>query len=183
MSNTLDFTWTDENSDYMTSLDADNLHSPVNHRFMHSSRDTSLSGNEILSSAGSAGHRISRNASPQPPIIIPPMPFTTPPKLKTVEYVMNNNSGTDVASLRNLTTALARDAIFGRKEMAKKSLSGRNETRVLDSEKLNYIKTLVRSRVSEKPRIEFEHTWALCRNSLSISCQTLRNSYKKKNCQ
>ena len=42
-----------------------------------------------------------------------------PPPLKRVEHVMNNLDGTDVASLRNLATALARDAIFGKEEMVK----------------------------------------------------------------
>ena len=32
---------------------------------------------------------------------------------------MNNLSGMDVASLRNLATALAGDAIFGKEEMVK----------------------------------------------------------------
>lgn len=59
---------------------------------------------------------------------IPPPPFSTPPKLHSVEYVMKSQSGTDVASLRLLTTALARDAIFGREELTKKSLSGRKNT-------------------------------------------------------
>ena len=93
---------------------------------------------------------------------------------------MRNNEGTDLASLRNLATALARDAIFGRKEMAKKSLSGRHHTGVLDKEKLDYIKLLVRSRVPNISSIEFEHKWTMCRLSLSKSCQTLRNSAKKK---
>ena len=62
---------------------------------------------------------------------IPPPPVSTPPKLLPVEYVMNNNPGSDLASLRLLTTALARDAIFGREELANKSLSGRKNTGVL----------------------------------------------------
>ena len=32
---------------------------------------------------------------------------------------MNNLGGTDVAGLRNLATAFARDAIFGKEEMVK----------------------------------------------------------------
>ena len=76
---------------------------------------------------------------------IPPPPFSTPPKLLPVEYVMNNNPGSDLASLRLLTTTLARDAIFGREERANKSLSGRKNTGVLAQEKLDYMKTLVKS--------------------------------------
>ena len=60
---------------------------------------------------------------------------------------MRNNGGTDLVSLRKLTTALAREAIFGREELSKKSLTGRKETEQLDKEKLDYIKTLVHSRV------------------------------------
>ena len=73
-----------------------------------------------------------------------------------------------------LTVALARDAIFGRDELATKSLSRRKNTGVLDSEKLNYIKTLIYSRVPQKSPVELEYIWTLCRTSLSKSCQTLR---------
>ena len=40
---------------------------------------------------------------------------------------MRDYHGTDVASLWLLSIALARDAIFGKEEMAKKSLSGRKK--------------------------------------------------------
>lgn len=105
---------------------------------------------------------------------IPPPPFSTPPKLKPIERVMRDNPGKDVTTLRNLTTALAREAIFGRDDLAQKSLSGRKNTGILDEEKLSYIKTLVRSRVPEMSKTEFEATWKMCRASLSKSCQTLR---------
>ena len=114
--------------------------------------------------------------SPPPLSTIPPPPFRTPPRLQSVEQVMSNCTGTDVASLRVLTTALARDAIYGREEMVRSSLSGRRGTGVLSQEKLNYIKTLVRSRVPDKPSVEFEHIWTLCRGSLSKSCQALRTA-------
>ena len=78
-----------------------------------------------------------------------------------------------------LTTALARQAIFGKEALSKKSLSGRKNTEVLEKKKLDYIKGIVRSRVPEKSRIEFEHIWTLCRASLSKCCQTLRNARKK----
>ena len=52
---------------------------------------------------------------------------------------MNNNPGSDVASLRMLTVALSRDAIFGKDELATKSLSGRKSMGVLNPDKLNYI--------------------------------------------
>ena len=71
----------------------------------------------------------SRHVSPTPPSFsIPPVPFSTPPKLKSVEQVMRENTGTDALSLRKLATALAREAIFGRKEMTTKSLSGHYAT-------------------------------------------------------
>ena len=111
---------------------------------------------------------------------IPPPPFNTPPKLKSVEYVMNSNPGTDLASLRKLTTALAREAIFGRDDMITKSIAGRHKTEKLDQEKLDYIKTLVHSRVPHQRSTEFEGTWKWCKQSLSKSCQTLRTGAKKK---
>ena len=112
--------------------------------------------------------------------VLPPPPFSTPPKLHPVEFVMQNHTGSDIASLRILTTALAREAIFGREELAHKSLSGRRNTSVLEQDKLDYIKTLVRSRVPNKSAVEFEHIWTLCRGSLSKSCQALRTSAKRK---
>ena len=42
---------------------------------------------------------------------------------------MNDHGGTDVASLRNLTTALAGEA---KEELAKNSLSGRKNTEILN---------------------------------------------------
>ena len=111
---------------------------------------------------------------------IPPPPFQTPPKLQPVEQVMKNQPGTDTASLRMLTTALAKDAIFGREDLLKCSLSGRNNTGTLPMEKLNYIKTLVQSRVPNKSQVEFEHIWSLCRSSLSKACQNLRKGARKK---
>ena len=109
---------------------------------------------------------------------VPQPPFKTPPKLQPVEYVLKNFPGKEVAILRNLTTALARDAIFGRAELAK--LSGRKNTVPLPSEKLDYIKTLVRSRVPEKSAVEFEWIWSLCRASLSKSCQGVRTNARKR---
>ena len=106
--------------------------------------------------------------------------FTTTSKLKSVEQVMRENTGTDTLSLRKLATALAREAIFGRKEMTSKSLSGRHSTEELDKQKVNYIKSLVHSRIPNKSEIEFESIWKQCRGSISKSCQTLRNSEKKK---
>ena len=93
---------------------------------------------------------------------------------------MNNNKGTDLTSLRRLTTALAREAIFGTDELIKHSLTGRCDTLKLDGEKVNYIKTLVRTRVPNKSKVEFEEWWKWCKGSLSKSCQTLRSSAKKK---
>ena len=73
--------------------------------------------------------------------------FTTPPKLQHIEQVLGDHPGTSVAKLRNLALSLARDAIFGREEMVRCSLSGRKNTSSLDERKLDYIRTAVRSRV------------------------------------
>ena len=106
---------------------------------------------------------------------IPPPPFATPPKVQPVEQVMNN-PGSDIASLRLLTTALVRGAIFGQEELARCSLSGRKSTEML-SLKSN-IKTLIKSRVPNKTPVEFEYIRTLRRQSLSKSCQTLRTGAK-----
>ncbi len=69
--------------------------------------------------------------------VAPPPPFSTPPKLVPVEQVMKDYPGSDVATLRKLTTALAREAIFGKEELCKSSLSGRNKTGGLNKKKLD----------------------------------------------
>ena len=93
---------------------------------------------------------------------------------------MMDYPGTDVASLRRLTTALARDAIFGREALCRSSLSGKNNTGCLEKHKLDYIKAVVKSRVPNMPEVAFEGIWSKCRSSLSKSCQTLRTNAKKK---
>ncbi|SMN12492.1 hypothetical protein SPBRAN_1147 [uncultured Candidatus Thioglobus sp.] len=130
----------------------------------------------------SSSRDASRSVTPLPQISksIPPPPFSMPPKLRTIEEVMANYTGSDAASLRKLTTALARESIFGRDELAKKSLTGRKDTEQLDRQKVNYIKTLVQSRVPNKSDVDFEVIWKWCRGSLSKCCQTLRNTEKKK---
>ncbi len=174
--------WEESDSDYITS------YSVGDHEWNRPTPNTHFddvsgySGNEIALSPEpptfSSSVASSRSVSPSQ--TIPPISFSTPPKLKTVEQVMNENTGTDAASLRRLTTALAREAIFGKEEMARKSLTGRNSTGELDREKVDYIRTLVHSRVPKKQNVEFESMWKWCRGSLSKSCQTLRNSLKKK---
>ena len=174
------FSWdTGEDSDYMTS--ESNTWNQVS---VSSSCSSRLTSPGPLTSPQSFVQSPSVNSQPQPQsendseVILPP-PFSTPPKLRTVETVLKDYKGKDVSTLRVLTVALAREAIFGRKEMARSSLSGRKNTALLDSQKLDYIKTLVRSRVSEKSQVEFEAIWTLCRSSLSKSCQTLRTTAKK----
>jgi len=178
----LDSPWTDQcdwsdgfDSDYHTS---DTRWYPPEETYsgdtivLSSSTDTSTSDTNTQNQCVSP--------STPPSFNIPPVPFSTPPKLKSVEQVMKENSGTDALSLRKLATALAREAIFGRKEMTTKSLSGRHATEELDRCKIEYIKTLVHSRVPKKSNVEFEALWKQCRGSLSKSCQTLRNTEKKK---
>ena len=85
--------------------------------------------------------------------VIQKPPFDTPPKLLPIdlERVMIDYPGTDVAFLRRLTTALARDAIFGREALCRSSLSGKNNTGCLEKHKLDYIKAVVKSRVPNMP--------------------------------
>ena len=78
--------------------------------------------------------------------ILPPPLFSTPPKLQPVEKVMSDHPGNDVATLRELAIALAPNAVFGREELIKKSLSSRKNTKNLDKKKLDYIKTVVYTR-------------------------------------
>ena len=86
-----------------------------------------------------------------------------------------------MASLRILAVSLARDAIFGRQEWAKTSLATRKGSELIgaDKQKLNYVKTLVFSRVPKKSKVELELLWSLCRVSLSKSAQALRSRAKK----
>ena len=66
--------------------------------------------------------------------------------------------------------------------MKKNSLCGRCGIGSLDTQKLEYIKTLVRSRVPEMSPIDFEPIWSLCRTTLSKSCQDLRQGFERFNC-
>ena len=93
---------------------------------------------------------------------------------------MADNPGSSVANLRNLALCLARDAIFGRDEMVKFSLSGRKSTCSFDEKKMEYIKTVVRSRVSNTSEGEFNGIWSLCKGTISKSSQTLRTKAKRK---
>ena len=65
---------------------------------------------------------------------MPQPSFPTPPKLKTVEAVLGENTGTDENSLRQLALALARDAVYGKDEFWKYTLSSRNDTHLFDKE-------------------------------------------------
>lgn len=138
--------------------------------------DTSTDDDADLSwlSLGSSNSYI----DPAPSIPLPT--FSTPPKLLPVEQVMRNRPGTDVQALRELAISLARDAIFGKDELIRCSLSGRKNTGILDKEKLDYIKTAIRSRIPNKSAVEFEFIWSLCRSSISKSCQGLRNNARKR---
>ena len=109
-----------------------------------------------------------------------PLPFPSPAKLIPVSEVLKEHPGSDVASLRDLTIALARDSIFGRDELSHSSLSGRKNTATLDSKKMDYIKKVVYSRCPKKSLAEFEMIWGLCRTSLSKCCQTLRTHARRK---
>ena len=73
-----------------------------------------------------------------------------------------------------LYVALVRDAIFGKDQLVKCSLSGRKCTGTLDQEKLDYIKMALHSRVPNKSAVEFEHIVDRQIDSISKSCQALR---------
>ena len=142
-----------------------------------SDNDATLSTTAIDSlqlSGSSSSSTTSINASTLQP------PFSTPPKLQSIEQVLGDNPGSSVANLRNLALSLARDAIFGREQMVRCSISGRKNTSSLDDKKLEYIKTVVRSRVPNMAQNEFECIWRLCKSTISKSCQSLRTSTKRK---
>ena len=108
----------------------------------------------------------------------PPPPFSTPPRLRPVRDAVAMVPGTDNSSLRKLTIAIARESIFGPKEMDTMTLSGRNNTIVFDRTKLDYIERIVYNRVSDrKGQGEFELIWSQCLNSLTKACQNLRKKY------
>ena len=58
--------------------------------------------------------------------------------------LMKDYPGTDVHSLRRLATSMAREAIFGKKEMQQSSPSGKNSMGSFDVTKFDYIKNVVR---------------------------------------
>ena len=96
---------------------------------------------------------------------------------------MKECPGVDMAALRKLAGALARDAIFGKDELRASSLKGgrKSKTKSLcHKEKLDYIKTVIRSRVPKVSPLEFEAIWEKCRATISKMCQYLRDSAKNK---
>ena len=135
------YNWTDKDSDHLSSYSWD-----VPDNKSGSGFTTSVSSSEHVLASGCFSPTMIRDdpasrpgtsglqsqttavlppASKQMTSLLPPPPFSTPPKLKPVEEVMSNITGTDVASLRNLATSLARESIFGKDELAKKSSSTR----------------------------------------------------------
>ena len=72
---------------------------------------------------------------------------------------MRDYPGTDVHSLRRLATGMAREVIFGKKELQQSSLRGKNSTSSLDATKLEYIKNVVRLRVPSMSPVEYEYVW------------------------
>ena len=93
---------------------------------------------------------------------------------------MRDNQGTTAASLRQLTTTLARDAIFVRKELSKSSLSGRFDTRILSDVKSSYyITTLVQSHIRTNPLSNL-NTHGVCAGNL---CRRLYVWTPKRSCK
>lgn len=144
----------------------------------HRARSNSISSNSYLSSSGSSTETIPESTGQYTGF--GPPPFKTPPKLREIQDVLGDHPGTGVANLRNLAISLAKDAIFGKDEMVRCSLSGRKNTAALDEKKLKYIKTIIQSRVPRMSEAEFESLWILCRSSISKSCQSLRTKSKRK---
>jgi len=70
-----------------------------------------------------ASQQIGSRHYKQKSVIPPPLPFVTPPKLDPVKKVMNDRVG---------------NAVFGREELIKNSLSGRKNTGSLNNQKNLY---------------------------------------------
>ena len=81
----------------------------------------------------------------------------------------------DMAALRRLAGALARDAIFGKDELCASSLKGgrKSKTKSLNKEKLDNLKTVICTRVTKVSPLEFEAIWDKCRATISKMCQYL----------
>ena len=90
--------------------------------------------------------------------------------------------GEDTSTLRRMAIAIARDSIFGQEALRSGSLrgGGKSNTGSLDKKKMEYIKTVIRTRVPNLSSLEFEGVWDKYRSSISKSCQTLRDSAKHK---
>ena len=84
---------------------------------------------------------------------------------------MKDIPGKDVNSLRLLALRLARDAIFGREQWA---LSGRGPLGKANLKKLDYIRSLIESRIPNKSKVEYDCLCNMCHTSLSKSAQALR---------
>ena len=141
-SDDFDFDWTGSDSDYLSSQSGDpetQWSTPVAYSSTLSRSEPFASPSdvdcvEIISSSSSEA---SRGVLPSQPALsksIPQPPFKTPPKLRTVEQVMHNYSGTGLAALRKLTTALAREAIL--ETLVKLSLSKCSDSEQLDPQKI-----------------------------------------------
>lgn len=88
--------------------------------------------------------------------------------------MVNKFPGRNTSSLCELTVPLARNVVFGDTVLARSSLSGRNDSDQLDTEKLAYIKSIVRGQVGLMGDHEFELVWKKCLESLGKMCSKLR---------
>lgn len=85
-----EFAWMDQDSDYLSSFSLNDYN------------DNSLgltSSATTPSSTASVSRSVTPSVASVPVATIPPVPFPTPPKLKPVEQVLAENTGTDVLSL------------------------------------------------------------------------------------
>ena len=137
-------------------------------------------GQSSSSSFQSPVQTLAKSPVPNAESLLPPPPFSTPPKLVPVDQVMKEYPGRELTTLRRLAAALARDAIFGRDELRRGSLRGgsNNNYTTLDKEKLNYIKMIIRTRATDTSALAFEAIWDQCRTTISKLCQQIRDSGK-----
>ena len=122
-----DYQFSDELDSWNLSTDDELSLSNVSNQ----TRSNSISSTPFSDSSGS-----STEIGPTEYTNFGPPPFKTPPKLLEAQDVLADHPGTGIANLRNLAISLAKDAIFGKDETMRCSLSGRKNTASLDVKKL-----------------------------------------------
>ena len=88
--------------------------------------------------------------------VLPPLAFITPHKLVPVKEAIEEYSESDMATLQKLTTALTREAMFGKEEICRSSLRRQNNNGGVNRKTSHYIKTVIKSCVPNMPEVHFE---------------------------